>query len=115
MSGKLLPRKITKSQSDKESEPDEITTAIGELESCQTELDKLNEKENEEIVAIEQNFKKLRQHHFNQRNAIIESIPDFWFNVVSFIILKIKINLQIISSCVKLSDNFYSSFSGLLL
>ncbi|RZB38808.1 NAP domain containing protein [Asbolus verrucosus] len=45
------------------------------------ELDKLNEKENEEILSIEQKYKKLRQHYFSKRSEVIETIPDFWSTV----------------------------------
>lgn len=69
---------------DSETHESDIDSAIFQLEMVHIELDKLNEKENDEILTIEQKYKKLRQHYFSKRSEIIETIPDFWSTVVSF-------------------------------
>lgn len=62
----------------------DIESAIFQLEMVHIEIDKLNDKENDEILIIEQKYKKLRQHYFHKRTEVIETIPDFWSTVVSF-------------------------------
>ncbi|EFA10615.1 protein SET [Tribolium castaneum] len=59
----------------------EMDSAIIELESCHNDLDKLNEKENEEVIALDQKYRKLRQECYDRRSKIIEKISDFWFTV----------------------------------
>ena len=70
---------------DSENHDSDIDSAIFQLEMVHIELDKLNDKENDEILTIEQKYKKLRQHYYNKRGEIIETIPDFWSTVVSFL------------------------------
>ncbi|XP_015832999.1 protein SETSIP isoform X2 [Tribolium castaneum] len=88
MSERLNVKKMKSSESslssdliDSENHDSDIDSAIFQLEMVHIELDKLNEKENDEILTIEQKYKKLRQHYFNKRTEIIESIPDFWSTV----------------------------------
>ncbi|KAJ3639762.1 hypothetical protein Zmor_003102 [Zophobas morio] len=66
---------------DSENHDSDIDSAIFQLEMVHIELDKLNDKENDEILTIEQKYKKLRQHYYNKRGEIIETIPDFWSTV----------------------------------
>jgi template-activating factor I len=92
MSERISTKKIKSSETslgndiDSENQESDIDSAIFQLEMVHIELDKLNEKENEEILTIEQKYKKLRQHYFNKRSEVIETIPDFWSTVVSFLI-----------------------------
>ncbi|CAH1377835.1 unnamed protein product [Tenebrio molitor] len=87
MSERISTKKIKSSETslgndiDSENQESDIDSAIFQLEMVHIELDKLNEKENEEILTIEQKYKKLRQHYFNKRSEVIETIPDFWSTV----------------------------------
>ncbi|KAL8604344.1 hypothetical protein ACOMHN_028107 [Nucella lapillus] len=57
---------------------DELQKALEGIDSMQNELDKLNQKANQEILAVEQKYSKRRQVFFNERNAFIDKIPNFW-------------------------------------
>lgn len=52
--------------------------ALEEIDSCQNEIDSLNEKASEEILTVEQKYNKLRKPHFDKRNDLIKNIPNFW-------------------------------------
>lgn len=67
-----------------ENQESVLDSAIFQLEMVHIELDKLTEKETEDILSVEQKYRKARQQCFDKRSEIIENIPDFWFNVVSF-------------------------------
>lgn len=56
---------------------------LEEIDSCQNEIDALNEKASEEILKIEQRYNKLRSPFYEKRNEIINKVPNFW--VTSFI------------------------------
>ena len=78
------PRKIKRVDHDSESEDEpqefdeETQRALEEIDSCQNEIDALNEKASEEILKVEQKYNKLRKPFFDKRNTIIEKIPNFW-------------------------------------
>jgi len=87
MSDKPTPKKLKTADTsdgnnlDDSNQEADMDNAIIELEMCHNELDKLNEKENEEVIAMDQKFRKLRQESYDKRSKIIEKIPDFWFTV----------------------------------
>ncbi|XP_064607356.1 protein SET-like [Liolophura sinensis] len=56
----------------------ETQRALEEIDSCQNEIDALNEKASEEILKVEQKYNKLRRPHFDKRNELIKKIPNFW-------------------------------------
>ncbi|CAG0881407.1 unnamed protein product [Cyprideis torosa] len=61
----------------------ETQKALEEIDSCQNDIDQLNEKASEEILKVEQKYNGLRKPLFEKRNEIIARIPNFW--VISFI------------------------------
>lgn len=56
----------------------ETQKALEEIDSCQNEIDALNEKASEEILTVEQKYNKLRKPLYDSRNKLIEKIPQFW-------------------------------------
>jgi len=56
----------------------ETQTALEEIDTCQNDIDALNEKASEEILKVEQKYNKLRKPYFGKRNEIISRIPKFW-------------------------------------
>ncbi|XP_074645271.1 protein SET-like [Tubulanus polymorphus] len=56
----------------------ETQKALEDIDSCQNEIDALNEKASEEILTVEQKYNKLRKPHFDKRNELIQKIPNFW-------------------------------------
>eukprot|EP00088_Acartia_fossae_P035595 TRINITY_DN3670_c0_g1_i4.p1 TRINITY_DN3670_c0_g1~~TRINITY_DN3670_c0_g1_i4.p1 ORF type:complete len:278 (-),score=96.33 TRINITY_DN3670_c0_g1_i4:571-1404(-) len=56
----------------------ETQGALEEIDTCQNEIDSLNEKASEEILKVEQKYNKLRKPYFDNRNEIISRIPKFW-------------------------------------
>jgi len=56
----------------------ETQKALEEIDSCQNDIDALNEKASEEILTVEQKYNKLRKPHFDNRNVLIQKIPNFW-------------------------------------
>jgi len=56
----------------------ETQKALVDIDSCQNEIDALNEKASEEILMVEQKYNKLRKPFFEKRNDIIKRIPNFW-------------------------------------
>jgi len=56
----------------------ETQRALEEIDSCQNEIDSLNEKASEEILKVEQKYNKLRRPFFDKRNDLIKKIPNFW-------------------------------------
>lgn len=56
----------------------ETQKALEDIDSCQNEIDALNEKASEEILKVEQKYNKLRKPFFEKRNEIIKKIPNFW-------------------------------------
>ena len=83
------PSKVQKLSSEASSEPDsslldQTQKVLEDIDSCQNEIDSLNEKASEEILKIEQKYNKLRKPHFEKRNELISDIPNFWVTTVSF-------------------------------
>ena len=56
----------------------EETDALDKIDSCQNEIDAINEKASEEILQIEQRYNTLRRPFYIQRSEIIKNIPTFW-------------------------------------
>ncbi|RWS16300.1 Protein SET-like protein [Dinothrombium tinctorium] len=56
----------------------ETQKALEDIDSCQNEIDSLNEKASEEILKVEQKYNKLRKPFFEKRNELIKKIPNFW-------------------------------------
>jgi hypothetical protein len=61
----------------------ETQRALEEIDSCQNEIDTLNEKASEEILKVEQKYNKQRKPFFEKRNQLIQKIPNFWVTAVS--------------------------------
>ena len=61
----------------------ETQRVLEEIDSCQNEIDSLNEKASEEILRVEQKYNKLRRPFFDKRNQLIQKIPNFWVTAVS--------------------------------
>lgn len=57
---------------------------LEQIDTCQNEIDSLNEKASEEILKVEQKYNKLRKPLFEKRNEIIKNIPNFWVTAVSW-------------------------------
>lgn len=77
-------QKLSSSVTEISSEGDPIVLdestqkALEDIDSCQTEIDILNEKASEEILQVEMKYNKLRRPHFEKRNNLIKHIPNFW-------------------------------------
>jgi template-activating factor I len=56
----------------------ETQKALEEIDKVQSEIDALNEQASEEILKVEQKYNQLRKPHFENRNNLIKSIPNFW-------------------------------------
>lgn len=76
---------LDESSHDREYDP-ETQKALEEIDTCQNEIDSLNEKASEEILKVEQKFNKLRKPYFEKRNDLIKKIPNFWVTAVSTIL-----------------------------
>ncbi|KAK5639404.1 hypothetical protein RI129_011896 [Pyrocoelia pectoralis] len=57
---------------------EETQKALEEIDSCQNEIEALNEQASEEILKVEQKFNQQRKPHFEKRANIICKIPHFW-------------------------------------
>ncbi|XP_070500148.1 protein SET [Chironomus tepperi] len=53
-------------------------TLLEEIDTCQNEIDALNEQASEEILKIEQKYNKLRKPFYEKRALIIEKVDKFW-------------------------------------
>ncbi|KAF7993434.1 hypothetical protein HCN44_010020 [Aphidius gifuensis] len=56
----------------------EIQNTLQEIDTCQNQIDGLNEKASDEILEVEKKYNKLRKPYFQKRNDIIKRIPNFW-------------------------------------
>jgi len=56
---------------------------LEEIDTCQNEIDALNEQASEEILKIEQKYNKLRKPFYEKRSTIISKVDKFW--VTTFI------------------------------
>ncbi|GMH21939.1 hypothetical protein Nepgr_023782 [Nepenthes gracilis] len=57
----------------------DLVLSIEKLQEIQDELEKINEKASDEVLAVEQKYNEIRIPVYDKRNEIIKSIPDFWF------------------------------------
>lgn len=73
-----IAKKVKKSDDALEDESE----ALEEIDSCQNEIDALNEKASEEILKVEQKYNSLRKPFFQKRNEIIQRIPSFWVTAI---------------------------------
>ncbi|XP_062561248.1 protein SET [Armigeres subalbatus] len=73
-----IAKKVKKSDDALEDESE----ALEAIDSCQNEIDALNEKASEEILKVEQKYNGLRKPHFQKRNEIIKRIPSFWVTAI---------------------------------
>ena len=62
----------------------ETQKALEEIDSCQNDIDALNEKASEEILCVEQKYNKLRKPYYDSRNDVMNKVPNFWLTAVSF-------------------------------
>ena len=62
---------------------EEISETLELIDSCQNDIDALNEKASEEILKVEQKYNKLRKPCFEKRGELVKKIPNFW--VTAFI------------------------------
>jgi hypothetical protein len=74
------------SEGDQSQASDSTTQKLlEEMDSCQNEIDALNEQASEEILKVEQKYNKLRKPHYEKRNEMIKNITNFWITAVSFV------------------------------
>lgn len=66
---------------------------LKQIDSCQNEIDSLNERCAEEIQKIEHKYNLLRKPIFMKRNDLIENIPNFWSRTVSIFTLYVVRNV----------------------
>ena len=50
---------------------------LEEIDTCQNEIDALNEQASEEILKIEQKYNKLRKPFYEKRSTIISKVSEF--------------------------------------
>lgn len=87
------PKKLKKADSTAHPELEvrdfdaETQKSLEEIDSCQNEIETLNEQASEEILKVEQKFNQLRKPHFDRRAEIINKVPNFWTTAVSFNII----------------------------
>lgn len=62
---------------------DFVQANLAYIEDCQSDIDTLNHKANEEILLVELKYNKLRLPVYKRRNTYIERVPDFWATVFS--------------------------------
>lgn len=55
-----------------------VTKALEQVQQIQSEIFTLNEKASEEILKIEQKYIQIRRPHFEKRNELLKSVPNFW-------------------------------------
>lgn len=73
-----IAKKVKKTDDALEDESE----ALEAIDSCQNEIDALNEKASEEILKVEQKYNSLRKPFFQKRNEIIKRIPSFWVTAI---------------------------------
>uniref|UniRef100_A0A182P927 Protein SET n=1 Tax=Anopheles epiroticus TaxID=199890 RepID=A0A182P927_9DIPT len=61
-----------------EEEPE----ALEAVDTCQNEIDALNEQASEEILKVEQKYNELRKPYYRKRNEFIKRIPSFWMTAI---------------------------------
>lgn len=65
---------------------------LAEIDTCQNDIDALNEAASEEILKIEQKYNKLRKPFYEKRSTIISKVfvyifkrfetPEIWPNII---------------------------------
>merc|ERR1712142_1424035 len=60
---------------------EDLQKAIQNMDEIQNHLDQITEKASVEILVVEQKYNKLRKPHYQKRNEIIGTIPNFWATV----------------------------------
>ncbi|GAB4860736.1 Asparagine-rich protein (ARP protein) [Ancistrocladus abbreviatus] len=75
-------KKLKVADNNEEENPEqidgELVLSIEKLQEIQDELEKINEKASDEVLAVEQKYNEIRKPVYDKRNEIIKSIPDFW-------------------------------------
>uniref|UniRef100_A0A182QAG8 Protein SET n=1 Tax=Anopheles farauti TaxID=69004 RepID=A0A182QAG8_9DIPT len=61
---------------------DEEPEALEAVDTCQNEIDALNEQASEEILKVEQKYNELRKPYYRKRNEFIKRIPSFWMTAI---------------------------------
>ena len=80
---KTVDSSIVEDISEKGHNEDEMQKALEEIDSCQQEIDTLNEQASNKILKVEQEYTELRNPIFLKRNNSINKIPHFWVTTVS--------------------------------
>ncbi|XP_039263211.2 uncharacterized protein LOC120339194 [Styela clava] len=62
---------------------DFVQANLAYIEDCQSDIDTLNHKANEEILLVELKYNRLRLPVYKRRNTYIERVPHFWATVFS--------------------------------
>ncbi|GAB2289638.1 NAP1- protein 2 [Dionaea muscipula] len=70
--------KVADEENNHEEIDGDIVLSIEKLQEIQDELDKINEKASDEVLAVEQKYNEIRKPAYEKRNDIIKSIPEFW-------------------------------------
>ncbi|KHJ46282.1 nucleosome assembly protein [Trichuris suis] len=85
-------RKVDEGDADDSKDYDlETQKALEEIDSCQNEIDIMNERASEEILKVEQKYNKLRKPYFEKRNELIKKIPNFWVSAVALVSLLLSL------------------------
>ena len=79
---KLSEPTVLEQEFDKETQ-----SALEEIDTCQNDIDALNEKASEEILKVEQKYNKLRKPYFGKRNEIISREAYCAKTIFSYVIL----------------------------
>ncbi|XP_035895418.1 protein SET [Anopheles stephensi] len=56
--------------------------ALEAVDSCQNDIDALNEQASEEILKVEQKYNEKRKPLYQKRNEYIKRIPTFWMTAI---------------------------------
>lgn len=64
----------------KKQKVDTEESLLEEIDTCQNDIDALNEQASEEILKIEQKYNKLRKPFFERRSLIISKVT---FNILN--------------------------------
>ncbi|GAB2269966.1 NAP1- protein 2 [Dionaea muscipula] len=71
-------KKLKVDEENNEEIDGDLVLSIEKLQEIQDELDKINEKASDEVLAVEQKYNEIRRPAYHKRNEIIKAIPDFW-------------------------------------
>jgi hypothetical protein len=74
-----VPTKVSKTDEKKSDlSGQDQQESIEQIDELQNEIERLNEKASQEILAVEQKYNKLRQPYYIKRSEHIARIPNFW-------------------------------------